>query len=438
VAQDYIDKADQIDLASLNEANEEYNRRLASFGKTAVGTWGSSALAYQALKYTPIGPAIGKKAAKLSTVVNTWYAPGNTRNDKIALLYNHFKNNEVDEILKIQKMSPHFGNLDDPKKLVYNIKRNMDNWGIRTYAEQRALIERDRYARNAVAMRGSASSHKYTTLSRNLRHERLAQEMIDWTEKGTLNVERLEKNGLSKPKLTDMKNAFGSGNNFDDHAGVMKRWGSGLTPDTKISTSKILDVGGDLKAITGSATRDAQYQMAEYVTRFADLSNPDDIKSKAYERIYGMKNSKNLRTAKWNTLHKNVTDIDKEVTQFLQNFTVNKKGGFTNINFSPQFKPHYLAGGVNASVNMKLSRYNNIQRNILISDKYDVILENDPFQRKVHFNVTGTRDIKRVPRSIKFSNELKAKNWKKAFNQGAKLAMKGAKTLGRIALFKRI
>jgi len=85
-----------------------------------------------------------------------------------------------------------------------------------------------------------------------------------------------------------------------------------------------------------------------------------------------------------------------------------------------------------------VEEYYNIQRNILISDKYDVILENDPFQRKVHFNVTGTRDIKRVPRSIKFSNELKAKNWKKAFNQGAKLAMKGAKTLGRIALFKRI
>ncbi|MAH43430.1 hypothetical protein CL614_06995, partial [archaeon] len=115
-----------------------------------------------------------------------------------------------------------------------------------------------------------------------------------------------------------------------------------------------------------------------------------------------------------------------------------KKGGFTNINFSPQYKPHYLAGGVNASVNMKVSRYNNIQRNILISDKYDVIFENDPFQRKVHFNTTGTRDVKRVPRSIKFKTELKARNWKRAFNQAAKLAMKAAKTLGRIALFKRI
>ena len=435
---DYIDESEQIDLVGLKEIDDQYKANLASFGKTAVGTWGASALGYQALKYTGVGPAIGRKAKKLSTVVDTWYAPGNTRKDKIALLYNHFKKNEVNEILKIQKMSPHFGNLSDPKKLVYNIKRNMNDWGIRTYAEQRALIERDKYARNAVAMRGSASSHKYTTLNRNLRHERLAQEMIDWTEEGTVNVRRLEKNGLSKPKLTDMKNAFGSGNSFDDHSGVMKRWGSSLTPNTKISTSKILDVGGDLKAITGSATRDAQYQMAEYVTRFADLSNPDDIKLKAYERIYGMKNKKNLRTAKWNTLHKNVTDIDKEVTQFLRNFTVNKKGGFTNINFSPQFKPHYLSGGVNASVNMKLSKYNNIQRNILISDKYDVILENDPFQRKVHFNVTGTRDVRRVHRSIKFANELKAKNWKKAFNQAAKLAMKGAKTLGAIALFKRI
>ena len=121
----------------------------------------------------------------------------------------------------------------------------------------------------------------------------------------------------------------------------------------------------------------------------------------------------------------------------MQTFKYNKKTGIGSIVFSPQYKPHYLVGGVNASVNMATTKSNVLKRNILISDKYDVLMNNDPFQRKVHFNVVTTRDVKRISDRQKVINAFKAKKWQKAMRKAWQLSGKGMGKLVRIALFKR-
>ena len=435
MAQEYIDQADQIDFASLKEAEDEYQLNLGKIGdiaKLGGAGYAGSALGYQALKYSPVGPAVGKQAKKVSTIVKDFYTPGS---DKKKLMFDHLLHNERDEISKIMKSHwPQLKSLS-PRAAEGVIRDEMSKYGEKTFAEFRARLDVEKFERMRRMKGAEIGGYKYTTLKRAHRHEKLAQEMIDWTENGKVNVERLRRNGLSKPVLTDVKNAFGSGNALDDHSRVMKAWGSSLSPSSKISVSKILDVGGDRMAITGSATRDAQYQMAEFVTRFAKLDDLKDVEKHARQRIYSMQTQKGLPTAKWNKLHKNITDIDNEVATFMKNYRYNKKTGIVNIMFSPQYKPHYLVGGVNASVNMRRTRYGNVTRNILVSDKYDVLLQNDPFQRKVHFNVTTTRDMKRVPRSIKFKTALKAKSWKDAIKHAVKFV---SKRVINIALFKRL
>ena len=61
-------------------------------------------------------------------------------------------------------------------------------------------------------------------------------------------------------------------------------------------------------------------------------------------------------------------------------------------------------------------------------------MQNDPLQRQVHFNVVTDRDVKRVPRSIKFNLAMKEKKYGKAAKHGAKWFMKRAM---KLALFRR-
>ena len=441
---DYILRKNQIPIRRLNEENDDNYRRTKDV-LTKVGTYGGgayigSALAYQGLKYGPVGPALGHRAKKMSTIVEGFYDKGVTQKDKRWLMVQHLASNEKEEIQKIVKS--HAPNLAKHTTKIQEglIRDEMNLWGDKTFAEHRARLDMEKFERMRRMKGAPIGGYKYTTLKRGLRHERLAQEMIDWTENAKYNKNRLIANGLSEPKVTDMKSAFGAGDAFNDHSRVLTQHGRSLPPDAKVSISHILDVGGDRKAIVGSVTRDAQYQMGEHVMRFADLDDAKSVEKHARERIYSMqkRSSKGLRTAgKWNILHENIDDVEKEVRKFMQTFKYNKKTGIGSIVFSPQYKPHYLVGGVNASVNMATTKSNVLKRNILISDKYDVLMNNDPFQRKVHFNVVTTRDVKRISDRQKVINAFKAKKWQKAMRKAWQLSGKGMGKLVRIALFKR-
>jgi len=451
---DYIDESEQIDFKSLNELNKEYQVNLGKIGDIAKFggvAYTGSALTYQGLKYSGLGTAMGKRAGKMSTIVETFYDKGKTKLDKQKLMVQHLINNESDEIQKIVKHHAPILKNSSPKMQEQIIRDEMNKWGDKTFAEHRARLDIEKYERTAnVKYGGNTSGYKLTTLKRAHRHEKLAQEMINWTENGTYNKNRLIANGLSEPVLTDMKSAFGTGEGLSDHSRVLTQHGRTLHPDSKISISNILDVGGDKRAIVKSVRRDAQYQMAEHVMKYADLDDPKSIKKYAKQRILSMQGTKKLGRTSANTLHAHIDDLDLEVKKFMQSFRYNKKTGIASIVLSPQYKPHYLVGGVNASVNLRKSKgrvlrkhikgglpSKNIKTDILISDKYDVLTNNDPFQKKVHFNVVTSRDVRRISAREKLRTAIKAKKWSVAIQKALRLGTKGLLKLTRVGRFMR-
>jgi len=480
---DWIDEADQIDLVSLKAIEDENDEKIASanIGKT-VGTgaaiYGGSAVLYNRLKYSPIGPAIGRIARKTSTKVEGFYDPGA---EKKKLMVNHLLKNEQEEIQKVIKNHAPELKIKSPEEAEAIIKNKMKDWGHQSVAEHRAWLDEAKFLRKREdrALRAGAKGSdlrreafrkqggKAVTLAREIRHERLAQEMIDWTESGVVNVKRLEQNGLSKPIVTDMKTAFGIsevGSKMDSHSRVTSAWGGNLDKNSTVSISQILDVGGDKGVITKSVRRDHIYQMGEYVTAHADdLTDLKEVRKLATVRFNSMIGDKAFGATMYNRLHPHLGDrlvkdwdgtVKKEVDRFMNTFRYNKKTGIVNIMYSPNYKPHYLVGGVNASVNFRKSTgtigrnigtladptsrvgipSRKVYNDILISDRYDVLTDFDPFQRKVHFNVVSSRDVKRVPRSLKFNLAMKEKKYGKAAKHGAKWFMKRAM---RLALFRR-
>ena len=164
---DYILRKNQIPIRRLNEENDDNYRRTKDV-LTKVGTYGGgayvgSALAYQGLKYGPVGPALGHRAKKMSTIVEGFYDKGVTQKDKRWLMVQHLASNEKEEIQKIVKS--HAPNLAKHSTKIQEglIRDEMNLWGDKTFAEHRARLDMEKFERMRRMKGAPIGGYKYTT-----------------------------------------------------------------------------------------------------------------------------------------------------------------------------------------------------------------------------------------------------------------------------------
>jgi len=230
----------------------------------------------------------------------------------------------------------------------------------------------------------------------HIRHEKAAQELVRHSlGKKNVDYDRLNRAGITKPVKTTV------GKIFERHVGAMQAWkdADGLLPEHNITHSSVnRAVGADHVKLIGSATKDAKYKLAHHVMKSGiDINNPKEVQKLLKEFSYSF-SQKGSFSAPFK-LHPQDPHIDDIVKWFTRNYAVN--GNELRINFSPQYKPHYLLGGVNADVILTKGPRGGITREILVSDLYD--LTQAPAQQR---HITTAHSTQKQSNLGKSSNQL--------------------------------
>ena len=393
----------------------------------AAGVYG----AVHGTRYSGLPQLIAPLASRTSTIIEGFYDKGA---NKRGLFMHHVRKNWKDEMDKFIKRFPGHFPKDMPIDKKYNlVKKFMSQEGLKTPAE---LVHASEAYKIEQRWNAGLIDEPYGrgAALRKLRHEKLKTEMVNYTMGRKYNKRVLRESGLSSPVQTDIKNIF------KGRESVGAQWG--LHGDVKASVSHIRNIGADKAMVIKSATKDHMFKMAESVVNSGvDLRNRAAVEKIAADRL-GMMGTE-LRGV--NKLHPQVESIRNELRRFMQSYKVGPNGELL-INFSPGYKPHYLSGGVNADVKVWKSRYGKLHRDILISDRYDVLGKGTgALQKRVHFNIAHSttagksmkaEDFARIGRRKRLVKSLSLKEYGKAGKHSKELLKKLAFKIGRKALLR--
>jgi len=181
----------------------------------------------------------------------------------------------------------------------------------------------------------------------DIRSEIAKTELVEHVTDGNANYHKLKhEGGISKPVKMN------AGHFFQHH--------SNMWPDLKshdnITVSKIIHQGDHTKQI-GAAKRSPLYRIARHVySRVDDLNDRKAVMKAAMDRAGTMGTSRFKDY--YEKLHPNAEGPKEAVEDFMRRYQVTPDGKLV-INFSPDYKPHKLLGGVNANIILSHKRTKN-------------------------------------------------------------------------------
>lgn len=223
---------------------------------------------------------------------------------------------------------------------------------------------------------------------RQTRHEIVKTELNKAVTDQPFDQKKLKAAGYSVPEKQITKNVFKG-----PHAGVAAKWQ--LLPQDRITISSFTDsaigsMGGVDKApISLANKKDSMFKLAEYVTKNAkDLNNPKEVFEWAKHRAASFGTSRHLLDAS-SRIHPQ-DDYIRAVERFMKSYYV--KNGRLHINFSPDFKPSYLLGGVNTDGIFWKKKNGQVGWSMLTTDKYDLkgpeeVVGEGGVQRRRHITI---------------------------------------------------
>lgn len=445
-------------------------------GKLALGATVPYAAVY-GFKHTPAARILMNRAMQLSTKIEGFYDKGVTAKNKMSLGWERFKLGRMGDVDKfIQKYPNEFSPDMDLKAKRAQVDKFIKQQGLNKPAELLALADMEK-AEIAATLKTTLNPdedwivHQYGSKKRLLRHEKLMTENIKMIMGEAPDIDVLRQNGLSAPVKTDIKRLF------KGHEFAAEKWGA--WSDKHITASNVLDTGSDRSALLSSAKRDPQFAMARDVANStADLNNPAEVRAAAKNSLNKFDWGKSVpKSMRHHSYVRSAAEVEEILESFMKNYRVDGKR--ISINFSPQYKPHILMGGVNADVNFvrKESRKVRILKkhkkaftsgdlgklkshgskySLLISDDYDMFSKiSKLIQKWTHFNFAhesgvssssymegyGTKatfkkeasHLERTPRRTKFKKAVKSREAKEIARQARKLSNKGVRAITRVA-----
>ena len=409
-------------------------------GKLALGATVPYAAVY-GFKHTPAARILMNRAMQLSTKIEGFYDKGVTAKNKMSLGWERFKLGRMGDVDKfIQKYPNEFSPDMDLKAKRAQVDKFIKQQGLNKPAELLALADMEK-AEIAATLKTTLNPdedwivHQYGSKKRLLRHEKLMTENIKMIMGEAPDIDVLRQNGLSAPVKTDIKRLF------KGHEFAAEKWGA--WSDKHITASNVLEVRAAAK---------------NSLNKFDwGKSVPKSMRHHSYVR--------------------SAAEVEEILESFMKNYRVDGKR--ISINFSPQYKPHILMGGVNADVNFvrKESRKVRILKkhkkaftsgdlgklkshgskySLLISDDYDMFSKiSKLIQKWTHFNFAhesgvssssymegyGTKatfkkeasHLERTPRRTKFKKAVKSREAKEIARQARKLSNKGVRAITRVA-----
>jgi hypothetical protein len=480
---DYIDKADQIDLASLREVDDnieelkniDNNIEESNVWAKRIGYGIPVAYATKEAARLTLQPAVQRAGAKVSIIIDDYYNPKLGKWEKVKMTANHFYNNEADEISSmVKKYGDELGISKDTNVKDVLIKKakeyRMDISHIKkggnpknNMGQFRAALDEDIAVRRlSLAPEETPSLRgKYGKAVKNLRSENQWKGLNDILYDGKVTPERvqnLRKNGLSNFEKTKMGNLFSVNNTnaLKNHGNALGVWGHQLNHiDVPITAARISN-STDMHNMRRAVTKDHIQQMAEHVMyKVDDLTDSKQIKAAATERFKGLQR---LPKKKYGSLHSQVGMIDDEVARFMKVFKYNPSSGIATLNFSPIRKPVPLIGGFNANINYE--RYvgkdiipimqrkfpdakiigsplypRKIKKSYLYTDVLDIGKGARWVQKSPHITYMTNTEVlpyKSYRKSLKAA--IKAREWDRVAASAVKIIKKTGRLAGRIAL----
>ena len=271
--------------------------------------------------------------------------------------------------------------------------------------------------------------------SRKLRHERIKTELVKAVSDQPYNESILKESGYSNPQKQIVKNVFQG-----PHADAAKKWN--LLPHDRISISSFTEMG-DKRPLSMANKKDSMFKLADFVTRNAkNLHDPKEVFSLVKERAVSFGTSRNL--ADYTSIIHPQDDYNRAVERFMKSHYV--KNNKLYINYSPDFKPSYLLGGVNTDGVFwkKPGRKDKVAFSLLTTDKYDLkgpeeVVGEGGVQRRRHLTIHSQASSPNdklfkqpgeyVPNRQKFRNALDEGNVTKALKSLKKMSKVTAKRI---------